>query len=238
MAEFAQTVAAILDIVLTSLRSDTGSTAKLFNQTLNEFNASCAMLTSLHRWNWNRKEATVALVQGDRVKILPVDCEALEKVNVNVNGTYRVMSEISQDEFKVQFPNFSVQGSPSAYASGPYDNSDTTVPPKKTIMIGPSSDGAYTLELTYNNTIKAYTIANMSEVPPVPQFVIAALIALVTSRMLVFTKAPAGEIDRSEARFATLLGAAKRYDTGFNRKTTAIRLSTQVANYRAGRLKV
>lgn len=238
MAEYAHSVQAILDIVLTSIRSDTGQTAKLFNQALNEFNASCAMLVSLCRWNWNRKESTIPLVQGDRIKVLPVDCVAMEKLNVNVNGNNVVLSEISQDEYKVQFPNFVTQGSPAAYAPGPYDTTDPTVPPKKTIMIGPTSDGVYTLQLTYNNTIKVYTIANMTEIPPVPQFVVPCLIALVTARMFVFTKAPSGEIDRAEARFGTLLGAAKRYDTGFNRKTTAIRLSTAVANYRAGRLKV
>jgi len=238
MAEYAQTVQEIIDIVLTALRSDTGNLAKLFQQTLNEFNAATAMLNSLHRWNFNRKEGTVAVVQGNRVLLLPVDCIALEKVNVNVNGTYRVLSEISQDEYKIAFPSFIVQGSPSAYASGPYDVSSTAVPPKKTIMIGPTSDGAYSLELTYDATIKVYTIANYTEIPPVPQYVLPCLIALVTSKMLVFTKAPSGEIDRAEARFGQLLSAAKRYDTGFNRKTSSMRLSTEIANYRAGRLKV
>ena len=237
MAEYQQTVQEIVDIVLSTLRSDTGSTAKLFPQALNEFNAACALLPSLHRWNFNRRETVIATVQGTRIVTLPVDCEAVEKINVNVNGVYAVLSEISQDEFKVAFPNFGIQGSPAAYAMAPYDVSSTAVPPKKTVMIGPTPDGVYSLEITYNGTIKVYTTLNFTEIPPVPQFMIPSLIAMAVSRMLVFTKAPTGEIDRGEARVATLIAIAKRYDTGFNRKTHAMRLNTPVLNYRATRLR-
>lgn len=235
MAEFDRTVQQIVDIVLTNLRSATGQTAKLFGQTLTEFNQALQVLTSLYRWNWNRREATINLVLNDRLVGLPPDCYAIEKANTNVNGRAVVLSELSQDEAKVQFPANGQTGAPTAYCMGIFNVTDTANPPIRQMRILPTSDGAYTIELLYNGTIKLYDTANYSEVPPIPQYVLPCLMELTKARMLDFTKAPAVEVQRAEINFEKLLKRAQAMDQGYNRKTASMRLNTPLSNYRSMR---
>ena len=239
MAEFSKTVQELVNWALQSIRSATGTNASLYAVGLDFFNMAMQELQLAHDWRWSRKEQTQSTVASTRQIILTEGTLKVRSIQVTVDGVERHLALLDEDEARSNYPNPSDEGSPDAYMGGVYDVTTTSKPPLKTIDILPTPDAVYSLRITDTRSIAAYTVGGTdSEVPPVPQFMYPALVALMRIYLLEFTSSAAMDIQLAHQAYTVGLVQAKAFDVDKNKQTAAIRLPLHMQNYRQNRYHV
>lgn len=242
MSEFSKTINQIADLVLSRIRSATGTSAPLYNQVIADINFSLQELATLHKWKWLRKEVSLSVPASTRfvnpttVPAYPTDLlDIRDVVVVNGSSTYPLYL-LDDTQARELYPNKTSSGSPIHYLIGTSFVANTASPYTRTIELLPMPDVAITLEINYSATFKDFTSA-ATEVPPIPQNYVAAFVELVAARVMRYTKHPRAEIDDARNTALSLLASLAKKDADSNKKEFSIRLPTAHLSYRRGRYK-
>jgi hypothetical protein len=238
MAEYGQTVLSLINGSLAAIRAEQGTSGPLFSTALGFFNDALKTLSMEENWRWARKESSVATVASTKNVLLADDVLRVNKVWVDVGESNpRLLGLLEEDEARILYPNDADEGSPEAYISGIYDFSTTTIPPKKALEIKPTPDTVYTLNYSYQGSIKEYTTSpdNTTDYPPIPVFLYPALRQLIKIDLLAFMKNSRREIEQATTLYAFLVDKAKKFDRDMNKGNRSIRFPLGLSTYRQDR---
>ena len=238
MADFSKTINQLIDLLLTRVRSGTGTTDPLYNQALLDLNLALQELAILHSWKWLRKEVSLAVTAGTRlvngVASFPTDVINYNDMIAIISGSNIPLTMITEDEANDLYPDLLATGTPKYYIIGPPAIS-TTVPPKRTIELRPAPNLDITLNVSYTYTFKIYTSAEGAEVPPIPQNYYSPLIELAAARLFTHLKNSRSEIEQAQTKGLLFLKQLAKKDTDKNQGKKAIGLPREMAIYRARR---
>jgi hypothetical protein len=238
MADFLKTVNQLVDIILARCRSEIGTSAPLYAQTLTDFNLALQEIAILHTWKWMKKEVTLTIPAGTRqvnaVSGFPTDVINYNELFLITGGRSTPLILISEELAADLYPDLAATGTPIHYVIGAPLIS-TTIPPKRTIELRPAPASDMTLTVSYTYTFKLYTSAEGAEVPPIPQNYYSPLIELVAARLFTHIKNPRYEIEKAEQKGLMLLKQLAKKDSDLNKGMRSIRLPRSMEIYRASR---
>lgn len=239
MAEFTKTVNQLIDLVLSRVRSTTGSSAELYNQTLADLNFSLQELATLHSWKWLKKEVTLSVPAGTRllnsIASYPADAVNFNSLVVSDQGSIYPIYMITESEAREMYPDKTKQGSVAFYMIGPVYAPSAAQAAYRTLELFPLPERTISLEIAYEYTFKPYTSAEGAETPPIPPYYYSALVEMVAARVLRFTKNPRAEIDDARNTSLLMLSQLAKKDADKNKQHYSFRLQPTIAAYRARR---
>lgn len=240
MADYTKTVAELVDLVLARVRSGSGSSDTLYNQTLNDLNLALQEMAILFPWKWLKTEKSVTVPAGTRlcnpstVSQFPTDIINIISILAVVSNQETEMIQLSDQEADEMFPDLTTLGTMQYYTITSYI-ANTASQAARALEFRPAPQFDTVLNIKYTKNFKLYSSGNASEVIPMPSSYYSALIELTASRVLRFTKANPTEInDARNLALLTFQQLAKR-DADKKKKTAAIRLPRNLLDYRAGR---
>lgn len=241
MAEYSKTINQLVDLLLSRVRSETGTTAPLYAQALNDLNLALQELAISHTWKWMRKEvsltipATTRLLNSATIASYPTDVVGFKQLISVVDGIETPLTLITESEAAELYPDLTATGAPVHYIIGPAYIASVTSAPVRVIELRPAPISQVTLKVSYEYNFKLYTSAEGTEVPPIPPYYYECLLELAATKLLRFTKNNKNEIDDAKVTSALLLLQLAKKDADMNKKESSIRLRSAVRSYRASR---